>query len=247
MDSQLYYEKYEERYQAVYAAGADRWGFSPDDKNLFAVLSEWVYNNHLMGKRIIDFACGEGAAGKILCDLGCIYHGVDLAPSAVASAQQLLAGYENASVSQLDMVKEPLPGPYDAALDSMGFHILITDQDRRQYLQNVYGCLCYGAPALFYCQSFRETAYEGSVDSFAQWEQIAGIDYTHLEKRYAKKGDHPVEVMIPRIAGRSKSESGYRKEFTEAGFVVDRFIPEPDSDSTVRRASIYLHKPGSNK
>ena len=33
-----YYEKYEQRYKAVYAAGADQWGYTPDDATLNAVL-----------------------------------------------------------------------------------------------------------------------------------------------------------------------------------------------------------------
>lgn len=234
--SDLYYTKYEQRYQIVHAAGGS-WGFAPDDEHLTAVLTAWVRDHHLVGKRIIEFACGEGAAGKILSELGCIYHGVDLAPSAVEKASALLKDVPGAVVSQLDMVKDKVPGVYDAALDIMGFHILITDQDRQHYLQNVYQCLTPGAPVLFFQQAYRPDAYGGAVESYQQWADLMGIDYNSPEPRMAKTNSGAVEVQIPRIAGRSRTEQGYRSEFAKAGFAVDRFQSDAFS------ASIWGHKP----
>ena len=54
----------------------------------------------------------------------------------------------------------------------MGFHILITDQDRMQYLNNVYQCLAPGGPMLLYRQAYRADAYEGPVDSYEQWTEL---------------------------------------------------------------------------
>ena len=65
MEQQPYYLAYEKRYRAVFEAGAERWGHSPDDQELFNALKEWVTANHLTGKSIIEFACGEGAGGII--------------------------------------------------------------------------------------------------------------------------------------------------------------------------------------
>lgn len=237
----LYYAKYEQRYQTVHAAGG-HWGFAPEDEPLAAVLRAWVQNNHLEGKRIIEFACGEGAAGKILTDLGCIYHGVDLAPSAVEKARILLKDVPNATVSRLDMVQDKVPGIYDAALDVMGFHILITDRDRQQYLKNVYDCLTPGASVLFFQQAYRPDAYDGPVESYQQWADLMGIDYDKPELRTAKTDSGTVEVQLPRIAGRSRTEQGYRREFAAAGFAVDRFR-QGFEGSNPYRASIWVHKP----
>lgn len=239
--TEQYYARYEQRYRTVHAAGGS-WGFQPKDARLTKVLTQWVREHHLEGKRVIEFACGEGAAGEILADLECVYHGVDLAPSAVERASALLKDHPNAAVSRLDMVKEPLPSIYDAALDVMGFHILITDADRRAYLKNVCHCLLPGAPVLFYLQAYRPDAYEGAVDSYAQWTDLVGIDYETAEPRMAETSSGPVEVQLPRIAGRSRTEQGYRKELQEAGFVVDWFKPEFEGDNPYR-ASIGAHKP----
>jgi hypothetical protein len=37
-----YYMAYEKRYQAVFSAGAKRWGHSPDDDVLYNTLKSWV-------------------------------------------------------------------------------------------------------------------------------------------------------------------------------------------------------------
>ena len=63
MENTPYYMAYENRYQKVYEAGAERWGHSPDDVELIATLTKWVDENQLKGKRIIEFACGEGSSG----------------------------------------------------------------------------------------------------------------------------------------------------------------------------------------
>ena len=59
-----YYMAYEKRYQAVFSAGAKRQGHSPDDGVLYNTLKSWVEENHLQGKTIVEYACGEGACGE---------------------------------------------------------------------------------------------------------------------------------------------------------------------------------------
>ena len=40
-----YYMAYEKRYHAVFSAGAERWGHSPDDEVLYNTLKSWVEEN----------------------------------------------------------------------------------------------------------------------------------------------------------------------------------------------------------
>ena len=91
MEKEPYYWAYEKRYQAVYEAGISRWGHSPEDAVLYKTLKTWVETNGLQGKKVIEFACGEGACGVILSKLGCIYRGFDISPSAIEKAKEALA------------------------------------------------------------------------------------------------------------------------------------------------------------
>lgn len=240
MSKKPYYLAYEKRYKATYSAGAERWGHSPEDPELLKTLTGWVERYNLKGKRILEYACGEGASGVILSRLGCIYHGVDIAPSAVEKTRTAIKEFPAATVSLLDMVKEKVEGKFDAAIDIMGFHMLITDDDRRQYLSNAYEALKHDAPMLFYKESYRRNAYEGTVDSYEEWLKISGEDYDTPQLRRVLNSN--ITVSVPLIPGRAKTEAGYLKEFTNAGLVMDEFKEMEINEQNPFSATIFLRK-----
>lgn len=245
MENQPYYLAYEKRYKAVFEAGAERWGHSPSDQELYDTLKKWVTDNNLKGRDIIEFACGEGAGGVILSELGCNYHGVDIAPSAVAKAKEALKNYPNAKVDMFDMVKEALPDKYDAALDCMGFHMLITDADRKSYLKNALYALKNNAPMLFYKESYRndsESIVKAPVNSFEDWLKITGNDYDTPAVRKVI-GDSNIEVMLPYLPARANDRDGYISEMESAGFIVEKFAEMDISENIQYSASIYVRKP----
>ncbi|MBQ8497654.1 MAG: class I SAM-dependent methyltransferase [Clostridia bacterium] len=240
MNEKPYYFAYEKRYQAVYEAGFSRWGHSPDDAILYETLKNWVETNDLQGKKVAEFACGEGACGVILSELGCIYTGFDISPSAVKKAKESLAPYPNASVWVLDMVKEKAPdAPYDAALDCMGLHMLITDSDRNAYLKNACAVLKENVPMLFFRESYRKDAYEGEVSSFEHWKRISGEDYDTPMKRTSRDG---IDCYIPLLAARAKTEKGYREEMSKAGFDVEDFVPVDINEQCAFSATVFVRK-----
>jgi len=236
-----YYTAYEERYRRVFEAGIELWGHSPDDEILIRTLTAWVEQNSLSGKTVAEFACGEGAAGVILSSLGVRYRGFDIAPSAVEKARGRLRGFTDARVDRLDMVKETagLPETFDAALDCMGFHMLLTDADRNAYLTNVRTVLKPGAPMLFFRESYRENAYTGVVKSFGHWKEITGDDYTTPQLRSTPDGK---EVRIPCVPARAGNREGYTAELERAGFAVENFMPMEESSAIVYSVSIYARK-----
>ncbi len=243
-----YYLAYEARYRAVYDAGADHWGHTADDEELSRTLADWVAQNDLYGKRILEFACGEGAAGVILSRLGCHYHGVDISPTAIRAAKHALRDYPDASVELLDMVHSPLPNGYDAALDSMGFHMLITDDDRASYLKNAFAALKPGAPMLFYKESYRNAnstvpVVRTPVHSFDEWVALTGGDYHTPMERTVETPAGTVSVRIPLVPARANDGEGYKAELTAAGFSVETFREMNVSRAIAYAASIYVRKP----
>lgn len=203
--------------------------------------------NCLIGKNIIEFACGEGASGVILSELGCHYHGVDIAPSAVMKAKEALKNYPNARVDILDMVKETTGESYDAALDCMGFHMLITDQDRASYLGNAFLSLKNASPMLFYKESYRndshrEEVVKAPVHSYEEWLQITGNDY-HTPTARKVMGSDSLEVMVPYVPARANDRDGYLTEMQQAGFKVEKLVEMDSSSSIPYSASIYVRRP----
>ncbi len=248
MKKQPYYFAYENRYKTVYESGAERWGHSPDDKELYDTLKEWVHDYCLKGKTIIEFACGEGASGAILSKLGCFYHGVDLSPSAVMKAKETLKSYPNARVDILDMVKETTGETYDAALDCMGLHMLVTDEDRKSYLKNALLSLKEGSPMLFYKESYHsandgETVVTSPVPSYEDWLKMTGADYETPSVRKLDLGDSHLEIMLPFVPTRANDREGYMAEMNLAGFKVEKFIEMNRSKAILSSASIYVRKP----
>ncbi len=237
-----YYTAYERRYRAVYAAGVKTWGHNTDDQTLLDTLSRWAAQNKLTGKRVIEFACGEGSAGVILSGLGCAYTGADIAPSAVARAQEALAGYPGARVMTLDMVNDKIGEIFDGALDVMGFHMLVTDADRAKYLSNVRASLAPGAPALFFREVYRADAYEGEVASFEDWVRISSSDYDTPEPRTVVNDGVEYKVNIPLVPARAKNRAGYIAEFERAGFTVEEFIEMDVNSACTYSASIYVRR-----
>ena len=244
---EAYYMAYEKRYRAVFEAGATLWGHSSGDAVLYETLKNWVEENGLCGKRVVEFACGEGACGVILSSLGCIYRGYDISPTAVAKAREALMPYPNASVDVLDMVKEKAHGAFDAALDCMGLHMLVTDGDRAAYLKNAREVLNDRAPMLFFREAYRnglggESAYKGHVPSFEEWKRISGCDYETPQRRTAKTESGTVEVLIPLVPARAKDREDYIAEMEGAGFCVESFFEMADSDAIPYSASIFVKK-----
>lgn len=238
-----YYQSYEERYRAVQSVSEDiLWGHTPEDEELRAFLSGWVEKNGLQGKRIVEFCCGEGGSGVVLSQLGCPYQGYDIAPTAVRKANLLLKDFPSASADLRNLVNEPLPAcAFDAAFDSMGLHMLVTDSDRSAYLRNMFACLRPGSPAFFFHQSYREDAYSGPVASFEEWKAITGCDYTAPQERTI--GDSGKTVLIPLVPARAKNRTDYIAEMEQAGFIVDEFIEMGENRKCVYSASLFVHKP----
>lgn len=247
MMKQPYYLAYEKRYKTVFEAGVHHWGHAPDDAVLYETLKNWVHANDLKGKSIIEFACGEGACGVILSELGCKYHGVDISPTVVQKAKEALRDYKDATVDVFDMVIDTVTEKYDAALDCMGFHMLVTDNDRNTYLKNAYNALRVGAPMLFFRQSYRnennmQAVYKGVVHSFDEWKAISGTDYDTPILRRTNMGNGDLEVLIPLVPARANDKDGYIEEMEKAGFVVEEFMEMEESNAILYSASIFVRK-----
>lgn len=237
-DKKMYYESYEKRYQAVESAEIGLWGNSEKDVILADTLKKWVEDNGLKGKSVIEFACGEGSCGIILSKLGVRYFGADIAPTAVKRARERLRDFPEARIEVLDMVREAPAEKFDAALDVMGFHMIVTDGDRRSYLKNACGCIKKGAPMLFFRENYDEEAAETVIETIEDFKKMTGNDYDAPQKRLM----NGKEVYIPLLPARARSREGYINELEEAGFAVESFTRSAENDSIIMSADIYARK-----
>lgn len=164
-------------------------------------------------------------------------------PSAVEKATAACAAFPNARIRCLDMVKENAGDGYDAALDCMGLHMLVTDRDRQAYLGNAFRALKPGAPMLFFRQSYRKSAYDGTVETYKQWQDITGEDYVIPGVRTVKNGDRDIDVRIPLVPARARTKAGYERELQAAGFQILDFIEMDWNTENPYSASLFVRKP----
>ena len=222
-----YYSAYDERYKKVRAGGAGLWGTSENDPFVTSTLEKWVNENALRKKSVLQCACGEGSDGIILSRLGCLYWGTDISVTAVNIARERLEEFSGARIFVMDMVKNGIAGKYDGIVDCQGLHMLVTDEDRRKYLENLYSATKNGASVIFIRALCDDDAFSGVVDSIEQWQSISGDDYETPEER-SVRGTKKT-VMLPKIPARSKSREGYIKELEAVGFKIERFEREADT------------------
>ncbi len=172
-----YYTAYDKRYRSAYRQGADHWGHLPGERWVERLASEYVERFALKGKTLVEFGCGDGWLGKVLAGLGCVYQGYDISPAAIEKAKANLAGCAGANATLKDIVLDELPPErFDAGIEVQFLHMLITDADRKKYLQNLHKCLKPGAPFYFISNGFGEDAYEGTVDSYDLWLKTRHFD-----------------------------------------------------------------------
>lgn len=222
-----YYKAYDERYKKVKESGAGIWGTSENDPFVTSTLEKWVRDNSLAKKSVLQCACGEGSEGIILSRLGCLYWGTDVSVTAVNIARERLEEYPGARIFFMDMVKNSIAGKYDGIVDCQGLHMLVTDDDRRKYLENLYSAMKDGASAIFIRELCDDDAFSGSIGSFEEWQSISGADCETPEERTVNGTDKT--VMLTRIPARSKSREGYIKELEAVGFKLESFERESDT------------------
>lgn len=167
---------------------------------------------------------------------------MDIAPSAVEKTKNALSSYPNATVTMADMVNQPILEKYDAALDCMGLHMLILDEDRMMYLKNAYNCLNDNAPMLFFRESYRENAPNVKIETIEQWKAITGEDYDTPKRRTVHQNGMDIEVDIPLVPARARTKDGYLLEMKEAGFLVEDFVEMDINEQCVCSVSIYVSK-----
>jgi len=237
-----YYTAYGKRYRSAYEQGADHWLFPPEIEEIQKKVRKYVEHFKLVGKKVVEFGCGEGIAGLEFVKLGCIYQGYDIAPAAIEKATALLSEYSHAKTSLHDVVLGDFPEEaFDVGIDIACLHMLITDADRKKYLRNIYKCLKPGATMCFVKLHYRDDIYDGEVTSYEQWLKLTGEDVDTPQKRVASKDGGEFPVMMPNIAARPRTERGYREELTEAGFEIMEFKKSEKWD--LIWADILVRKP----
>lgn len=235
-----YYRAYDERYKAAYAAGVEYLCGAKQDPTVAAAIEKWITDKKMNGGAILEYGCGEGVNGESILRFGCRYWGVDFSLSALMRARRRLDTFPVARVYFAEMTRHEMAGKYEGILDCGAFDLLVTDDDRRKYLEKVHFALKQDGSLLFLNVLCNENAYSGAVQSIEEWDEIASFDYTKTEE-VTVDGKTFESPVIPQ---RAKTKADLIAELEAAGFVVESFeiMGEANDGAGGKLASILAHK-----
>lgn len=223
-----YYLRYDDRYRRVHSRGFDRWISSPEE-NTGVIKSIDGFLEYAGGSpaetSVIEFGCGEGFIAAHLLSLGYRYLGLDISESAIRKAREYTGTAGENSFMPADVVNDlrlVAGGSFDVAIDNQCLHMLVTDDHRRKYLDGVKRILKSGGRA-FFRENVQEEEFTQNIADFQDWLEKTGNDYSALHDYPAYKDNRRHTVSLPRVPARFNNETGYRREFEEAGFRMEHF------------------------
>lgn len=240
-NEEKYYLRYNDRYQRMHASGFERWVSSPEENvGVLESIDKFLeYAGCEPSKtHIIEFGCGEGFVAEHLFSRGYNYLGLDISESAIEKARKYADGTGRDTfmvVDVLDDLSQMPGGSYDIAIDNQCFHMLVTDEHRSKYLNNVKRILRKDGK-VFFRECVQEEEFTQEITDFQDWLDKTGSEYDSLHDYSAYKDNKRYMVKVPRVPARFNNESGYRKELEESGLKVEYF--ESDDWMCIIYASI---------
>lgn len=227
-NEEKYYLRYDDRYRRMHDQGFERW-VSSLEENADVLDSVDKFLEHTgcepSQTSIIEFGCGEGFVAERLLSRGYDYLGLDISESAIEKAREH-AGTEGRDsfmvadiLDDLDRIPE---SSFDIAIDNQCFHMLVTDEHRKNYLRDVKRILKKGGK-VFLRENIQKEEFMQEISDFQDWLDKTGNEYDALHDYPAYKDNKRYTVKVPRVPARFNNETGYRRELEEAGFRVEYF------------------------
>ena len=218
MNNESHFQLYEDRYRRLREQGVTFWTPDPaEQQRVVGEVEEFLAGYVPEKTSVIEFGCGEGFLAEHILKLGFAYTGVDLSPSAIDYARNRYQDNPKASFILGDVtgLKDIPDHSFDVGLDIFFLHMLIADESRRRYLSEIRRVLKPDAEMLF-MQAVRP-------DDVV--EEVGGVG----DLSGGKVKNH----NLPLIPARFKNETGYRREFEEAGFSLE-YLPVGEQRCRIR-------------
>lgn len=222
MTDELGRDPYDDRYKAVFAAGALHWNDPRPNAGLLSVLSQLA-----SGSKCIEFGCGEGYQAFLVSSLGHSVVAIDLSPTAIDKARRQAPLDSRVRFLVGDVTDPPSldlsDSNYDLAVDIGCLHMIVNDEDRARYLSLVRRVLKIGGMLFIQDGLDLDDVVPRSDDDARRL----------AEAKMARKGspgeplprtiitaEGPKEVLFPLISAKMLSLDGYVSELERAGLTV---------------------------
>lgn len=198
-----YYEAYDKRYRQVHRQNL-QWASDNPSPIVLQTIQKLYKGEH---PRILEIGCGEGRDCLFLLRQGYDVDAVDISEEAVRTCRQKATEADHERFAVLDVCTGRLEKMYDFIYSVSTLHMLVLDEDRRNYFAFIKNHLLADGFALILTMGDGEEEFSSDIASA-------------FENRARTHQETGATLEIASTSCRVVCFATFEKELTGAGFIV---------------------------
>ena len=209
-----YYEAYEQRYRQVHEKSLS-WA---SEKNSPIVLETIRKYGMPDNTKILDIGCGEGRDCLFLLDLGYDVQALDISEEAIRYCKIKAGAKSEGRFHVVDVCADSFEGTFDFIYSVATLHMLVLEQDRKQYLSFIKSHLSANGYALILSMG------DGQMESESDIKEA----FENRKRTHQTTGE---ELLVAATSCKMVSFNTFRNELQSSGFsIVEDGLTEIEQD-----------------
>ena len=209
-----YYEAYEKRYRQVHEKSLS-WASDKNSPIVLEILRKYCDSDHT---KILDIGCGEGRDCLFLLDLGYDVQALDISEEAIRYCKNIAGAENEERFHVVDVCTDNFEGTFDFIYSVATLHMLVLEQDRKQYLSFIKSHLSENGYALILSMG------DGHMESESNIKEA----FENRKRTHQTTGE---ELLVAATSCKIVSFETFRKELYSSGFsIVEDGLTEIEQD-----------------
>ena len=209
-----YYEAYEKRYRQVHEKSLS-WASDKNSPIVLEILRKYCDSDKT---KILDVGCGEGRDCLFLLDLGYDVQALDISEEAIRYCKNKAGAKNKERFHAVDVCTDSFEGTFDFIYSVATLHMLVLEQDRKQYLPFIKSHLSENGYALILSMG------DGQMESESNIKEA----FEDRKRTHQTTGE---ELLVAATSCKIVSFETFRKELYSSGFsIVEDGLTEIEQD-----------------
>ena len=209
-----YYEAYEKRYRQVHEKSLS-WASDKNSPIVLEILRKYCDSDKT---KILDVGCGEGRDCLFLLDLGYDVQALDISEEAIRYCKNKAGEKNKERFHAVDVCTDSFEGTFDFIYSVATLHMLVLEQDRKQYLLFIKSHLSENGYALILSMG------DGQMESESDVKEA----FENKKRTHQTTGE---ELLVAATSFKIVSFETFRKELYSSGFsIVEDGLTEIEQD-----------------
>ena len=209
-----YYEAYEKRYRQFHEKSLS-WASDKNSPIVLEILRKYCDSDNT---KILDVGCGEGRDCLFLLDLGYDVQALDISEEAIRYCKNKAGAKNEERFHVVDVCTDSFEGTFDFIYSVATLHMLVLEQDRKQYLSFIKNHLSENGYALIL------TMGDGQMESESDIKEA----FENRKRIHQTTGE---ELLVASTSCKIVTFETFRKELHSSGFsIVEDGLTEIEQD-----------------